>query len=63
MNVELQRLRDQAEENCLAALHASDRDSADAWERIGMAIDQCLVSIRQDWRVIEERKGLFQRTG
>ena len=59
MGIDLQRLRDEAERRCLVALSKGDKDSADAWERIGMAIDECQRSIKGDLRTIEARTGLF----
>lgn len=59
MGTDLQRLRDQAEINCRVAVEHGDRDSADAWERIGIAIDECAKSIKHDLRIIEARTGLF----
>lgn len=59
MRTDLQRLRDDAESRCLSALAGGDRDSADAWERVGVAIAECLEKTKQDFCVIEARTGLF----
>lgn len=59
MGTDLQRLRDEAERRCRMAVANGDRDSADAWERIALAIDTCERSIRADLVTIEARTGLF----
>lgn len=59
MTADLQRLRDEAERRCRLALEGNDRDSADAWERIALAIDECQRQTRHDLRIVEARTGLF----
>jgi hypothetical protein len=59
MGTDLQRLRDEAESRCLSALANNDRDSADAWERIGLAIQECIDKTKHDLRIIEARTGPF----
>lgn len=59
MGTDLQRLRDEAESRCLSAVAGGDKDSADAWERIGLAIAECLEKCKHDLRIIEARTGLF----
>lgn len=53
---ELQTLRDRAELESLASKDRGDGDSADAWERIGLGIDDLQKSIAQDWRLIQARR-------
>lgn len=60
MRTELQKLRDEAEQRCVRAELAGDRDSSNAWERIAVEIDDCQRKIRYDMRIIEERRGLFE---
>ena len=55
MRLTLQYLRDIAETHSQAALAANDRDSADAWENIGLAIDTCQTQIRDEWNIIKAR--------
>lgn len=62
MGTDLQRLRDEAENRSRAAAKNNDRDSADAWERIGIAIDECLQKTKHDLRLIEARTGLYGLT-
>lgn len=58
---QLQLLRDNANRECELAAQRGDRDSADAWESIGMVLDDAQKRIRFAARVIEERTGLFQK--
>lgn len=60
MGTDLQRLRDEAERLSLVAAKNNDRDSADAWERVALAIDDCVKATRNDLRTIEARTGLFE---
>lgn len=59
MKIDLQKLRDAAEHRCFVAAEKGDRDSSDAWERIGIAIDECLRKTKHDFNLIEQRAGLF----
>lgn len=59
MGTDLQRLRDEAENRSRTALANNDRDSADAWERIGLAIDECIQKTKHDINLVEARTGLF----
>jgi hypothetical protein len=63
MRTTLQNLRDAAERQSRIAAEQNDRDSADAWERIGLAIDDCQQRIKYDLRVIESRLGLMTPPG
>jgi hypothetical protein len=56
MRHELQQLRDRAEAEYAAALGRGDRDSADAWERVGLELDRAQEAIAHDWRLIEQRR-------
>lgn len=60
INHQMQTLRDHAEYASLKAAGTGDRDSADAFERIGIAIDACLVSIKSDLAVADARVGLME---
>ena len=62
MRHELQLLRDRAEQQSLQCHERGDADSSEAWERIGMELDQVQRVIAHDWQTIQERTGLFERT-
>lgn len=57
--LDLMRLRDDAERLCLKAVADGDKDSADAWEEIGLAIDQAIASTKCQFATIAARRGLF----
>lgn len=59
MGIDLQYLRDEAERRSRTSVLHNDQDSADAWERIGLAIDACIQVTKHDFRVIEARTGLY----
>lgn len=61
LSIRLQELRDAAEGWCLEALGRGDRDSADALERIGRRIDECLEASKHDLTTVRERTGLMER--
>jgi len=56
MRREIQHLRDIAEERSLRAAKSGDRDSATAWERIGIRLNDLQELIASDWKVIQERQ-------
>ncbi len=55
----LQSCREVAEIRSRKCASDGNQDSADAWERVGIAIDELLCKTRFDFRTIEERRGLF----
>ena len=57
--LDLMRLRDDAERLSLKAADDGDRDSADAWEDIGLAIDECINKTKLAFATIIARRGLF----
>ena len=59
MKLLLEIMRQAAEKLCKVRNLASDRDSADAWERIGVRIDNALHDSMADFRVIEANQGQY----
>ena len=58
LRTHLQELRDWAERSSRAWALTS-RDNADAWERIGLALDGAQSAIADDWRLLTEVGGCY----
>lgn len=56
LKTRLQLLRDEAEQESTHCLNIGDRDSADAWERIGLRLDEAMLTSKADFHVIAERR-------